>query len=135
MSTSNCVKYFLSTFYHLNLTETTWDRVLESRTPNSELQCWVTGAPLSIKRFSHRHILIIGTLMYIANAGDARGECSIPGSERSLGEGNGNPLQYSCLKNPMDRGLVGCSPKGHKESDMTEQLSRHTYTRSSDIQS
>ena len=28
----------------------------------------------------------------------------IPGSERSPGEGNGNPLQYSCLKNPMDRG-------------------------------
>ena len=29
---------------------------------------------------------------------------SIAGSERSAGEGNGNPLQYSCLKNPMDRG-------------------------------
>ena len=28
----------------------------------------------------------------------------IPGSERSLGEGNSNPLQYSCLENPMDRG-------------------------------
>ena len=33
------------------------------------------------------------------NAGDAG---SIPGSRRSPGEGNGNPLQYSCLKNPMD---------------------------------
>ena len=30
--------------------------------------------------------------------------CSIPGSGRSPGEGNGNPLQYSCLGNPMDRG-------------------------------
>ena len=29
---------------------------------------------------------------------------SVPGSEKSLGEGNGNPLQYSCLENPMDRG-------------------------------
>jgi len=29
---------------------------------------------------------------------------SIPGSGRSSGEGNGNPLQYSCLENPMDRG-------------------------------
>ena len=29
---------------------------------------------------------------------------SIPGSEQSLGEGNGNPLQYSCLENPMNRG-------------------------------
>ena len=29
----------------------------------------------------------------------------IPGSERSAGEGNGNPIQYSCLENPMDRGV------------------------------
>ena len=35
------------------------------------------------------------------NAGDLG---SIPGSGRSLGEGNGNPLQYSCLENPMDGG-------------------------------
>ena len=35
-----------------------------------------------------------------ADAGDIRDPGSIPGSERSLGEGNGNPLQYSCLENP-----------------------------------
>ena len=40
-----------------------------------------------------------------ANAGDARDVGSIPGSGRSLRGGNGNPLQYSCLGNPMDRGL------------------------------
>ena len=38
-----------------------------------------------------------------ANAGDLRDEGSIPGSGRSPGEENGNLLQYSCLKNPMDR--------------------------------
>ena len=38
------------------------------------------------------------------NAGDIRDVCLIPGSGRSPGEGNGNPLQYSCLENPMDRG-------------------------------
>ena len=38
------------------------------------------------------------------NAGDARGMGSIPGLGRSLGGGNGNPLQYSCLENSMDRG-------------------------------
>ena len=38
------------------------------------------------------------------SAGDAGDTGSIPGSERSPGEGNGNPLQYSCLENPMDRG-------------------------------
>ena len=39
-----------------------------------------------------------------ANAGDGRDTGSIPGSGRSLGGGHGNPLQYSCLENPMDRG-------------------------------
>jgi len=39
-----------------------------------------------------------------ANAVDARGEGSILGSERSPGGGNGYPLQYSCLRNSMDRG-------------------------------
>ena len=39
-----------------------------------------------------------------ANAGDARDPGLIPGSGRSPGKGNGNPLQYSCLENPMDRG-------------------------------
>ena len=39
-----------------------------------------------------------------ASAGDAGNIGLIPGSGRSLGEGNGNPLQKSCLGNPMDRG-------------------------------
>ena len=48
---------------------------------------------------------------------------SLLGSGRSPGEGNGNPLQCSCLENPTDRGsLVGYSPWGGKESDMTERL-------------
>ena len=38
-----------------------------------------------------------------ANAGDAGDEGLIPGLGRSPGRGNGNPLQYCCLKNPMDR--------------------------------
>ena len=39
-----------------------------------------------------------------ANAGDIRDMDSIPGSGRAPGGGHGNPLQYSCLENPMDRG-------------------------------
>ena len=39
-----------------------------------------------------------------ANAGDVRDTGSVPGSGRSPGGGHGNPLQYSCLENPMDRG-------------------------------
>ena len=41
------------------------------------------------------------------NAGDAEDPDLIPGSERSPGGGNGNLLQYSCLVNPMDRGICG----------------------------
>ena len=41
------------------------------------------------------------------NAGDLG---SIPGPGRSPGEGNGNPLQYSCLENPMESSLAGYSP-------------------------
>ena len=47
---------------------------------------------------------------------------SIPGLGRSPGEGNGNPLQYTCLENPMDGGALGYSPWGCKGSDTTEQL-------------
>ena len=50
---------------------------------------------------------------------------SIPGSGRSPGEGNGNPLQYSCLENPMDRGAwlqsIESQRVGH-ESDFTHSL-------------
>ena len=56
-----------------------------------------------------------------ANAGDIRDAGWIPVLGRSLGGRHGNPLQYSCLENPMDRmSLAGYSPSGHRESDMTE---------------
>ena len=52
-----------------------------------------------------------------ANAGDIRDRGLIPGLGRSPGPGN--PLQYSCLENPVDS-LAGYSPWSHKESDTTE---------------
>ena len=45
---------------------------------------------------------------------------SIPGSGRSPGEGNGNPLQYPCLENSMDGGAWQATVHGVTESDMTE---------------
>ena len=51
-----------------------------------------------------------------ANARDAEDMGSIPGSGRSPGEGNGDPLQYSCLKNPMDRGAWWATVHGVEKS-------------------
>ena len=55
-----------------------------------------------------------------ASGGDTRDVGSIQGSGRSPEEGNGNPLQYSCL--------AGYRPCGHKELDTTEHVHAHTYT-------
>ena len=62
------------------------------------------------------------------NAGDSRDVGSIPGLGRSPGLGNGNPLQYSCQENSMDRGAWWATVHEVAESDMTEQLSVHTHT-------
>ena len=56
-----------------------------------------------------------------ANVGDLS---LIPGSGRSPGEGNGNPLQYSCLGNPMDRGACWATVHGIAKS--WTQLTKHT---------
>ena len=62
----------------------------------------------------------------LANAGDVREAASIPESGRSPGVGNGNPLQFSCLENPMDRGTWWATVLGVAESDGTEPA--HMYT-------
>ena len=59
-----------------------------------------------------------------AKAGDAGGPGLIPDLGRIPREGNGNPLQYSCFENSMDRGAWWATVHGvRKESDMTERLS------------
>ena len=72
-------------------------------------------------------IYFLNTLLYFPGGSDSKasvynaGELgSIPGSGRFSGEGNGNPLQYSCLENPMDGG-AWC-PWGLKKLDTTERL-------------
>ena len=63
-----------------------------------------------------------------ANAGDIRDTGSIPGSGRSPGEGNGNPLQYSCLENPMDRGAWWATAYNVVESwTRLKRFSTHTH--------
>ena len=59
-----------------------------------------------------------------ANEGATRDECTIPGSGRSPGGGNGYPLQYSCLENPVDRGTWWATAHGVTKN--WKQLSMHT---------
>ena len=62
------------------------------------------------------------------NAGDAY---SIPGSGRSLAEGNGNPHQYSCLVNPMDRGAWWATVHGvtKGQTQLSNLACRHQMTK------
>ena len=77
----------------------------------------------------HWHIIALSKLPmwfsckeFACNAGDVG---SIPGLGRSPGEGNGNPLQYSCLGNPMDRGGLWAAVRGLQESDTPQRLNYH----------
>ena len=64
-----------------------------------------------------------------ANAGDLRGVGLIPGLGRSPGVGYGNPLQYSCLEIPMDRGAWWATVRGVAKSQARlKQLSIHTHS-------
>ena len=63
-------------------------------------------------------MLVVKNLL--ANVGDIRNTSSIPGSGKSLGGGNGNPLQYFCLENPTDRGAWLAMVHRVAESNTTE---------------
>ena len=75
-------------------------------------QCLVTFYQIALRRleincnysvaWASQVALVVKNLP--ANAGDIRDWSSVPGLRRPPGGGHGNPLQYSCLKNPMDRG-------------------------------
>ena len=78
----------------------------------------------------HWHITVLSNKESACNSGDI---CSIPGSWRSPGGWHGNPLQYFCLENPMDRGAwqatvhgVTKSPAWQKQQSM-QALKTHCY--------
>ena len=81
---------------------------LENPVDRGAWRATVHGVTKSRTRLSDFTFFLSQVLLVVknppANAGDVRDLGSIPGLGRSLGEGNGNPLQYYCLENPMDRG-------------------------------
>ena len=62
------------------------------------------------------------------NSGDTRSVSSVPGSERSPAEGNGNPLQYFCLGNPIDRGSWQANSPWGRKRDGHNLVMEHTHT-------
>ena len=91
-----------------------WHQEVQSCCPLT--QAWASQMALVVKNPS-------------ANAGDTRDACSIPGSRRSPREGHGNPLQYSCLENPMDRGAWWATVHGVTQSQTwLKRLSIHAHT-------
>ena len=83
-----------------------------------------TLIPVYVSSSPAFHMMCSGGSEVKASASDAGDPGSIPGLGRSPGEGNGNPLQYSCLENPMDGEAY--SPRGCKELDTTERLHLHS---------
>ena len=72
------------------------------------------------------HVVLVVKNQF-ASAGDTRDVGLIPGLGRSPGKGNSNPLQYSCLENPMDRGAWWATDHGVTKNQT--QLSVHTQHR------
>ena len=77
------------------------------------------------KEISNERGTILGFPLAPANAGDARDTGSILGLGRCPGEGNGTPLQYSCLENSMDRGAWWATAHGVAKSQT--RLSTHPH--------
>ena len=80
---------------------------------------------LNFQLFKAAWLVFLGGSDSKESACSAADAGSIPGLGRSPREGNGNPLKYSCLENPMDRGARQATVHGVAESDTTEQLSLH----------
>ena len=91
---------------------------------------WFTGAETGhccTLIGSSQVVLVVKNLP--ASAGDRRDGDSFPGSRRSPEEGGGNPPQYSCLGNPMDRGAWRAMGHGVTESQtLLKRLSTHIWT-------
>ena len=108
----------------------------------SETQNWSFGRDYEVSfwhLFSTIRLLLTETDIFPGGSDGKESACnegdlgSIPGSGRSAGEGNGKPLQYSCLQNSMDRGTWQTTVDGVAESNTTERLTFSLYRGPLDI--
>ena len=86
----------------------------------SVLHCRQILSHLSHQGSPHIYMVVLVAKNLPANAGDTGDMGLISGSGRSPGGGHGNPLQHSCLENPMNRGASQATVHSITESDMTE---------------
>ena len=94
---------------------------------NNLVEAIMDGRLETFPLFSYHICLPFGTSQP-TDAGNTGDSDLIPGSGRSPGVGNGNPLQHSHLENLVDRGAWWATVhEGHKEVDMTEQLSTYAH--------
>ena len=104
-----------------------------ARVSQSPSPCRVLGFPSLPKRVWTSQVVLVVRNLSI-NAGDLRDMGLIPGSGRSPGGGHGNPLQYSCLQNPMDRGAWWTTVHGvTKSQTWLKWLSTHAGKESSSV--
>ena len=105
-------------------------RLMHSKIRHSTLLCsigwpWPCALVKWYTIWASQVVLVVKNLP--ANAGDARDVGLIPGLGRSPGEGNGNPLQYSCLENPMNRWAWWATVhRAAKSQTLLKKLSMHT---------
>ena len=98
------------------------------KTKKEKKKCPVENLPLIVvQKLEGFPVVLTSGKEPICNAGDIRAASSIPGLGRSPGEGDGNPLQYSCLENSIDRGAWWATVYGvAKISTGLKRLTRHT---------
>ena len=118
-----------------------WSLCLVSKYSPSRYASVISACPTSTPLFWWQHLdllwinklpLLLGLPAGVvvknppANAGVTRHAIWIPGSGRSSGAGNGNPCQYSCLENPIDRGALWPTVHGATKSQTQRNTSKHT---------
>ena len=91
-----------------------WIRVIDQISASRHVNLWTWKDPVT-----DAIVKILFSSISKESSCNAGAPGLITGWRRSLGEGNGNPLQYPCLENPMDRGAYRLQSIGSQESDMT----------------